>query len=90
MLASKRRWFSQQVLFALLLGAPLAQALDDNAVAELGKKCEAARGAALAPIREQRIQACIEQKLRQPDHCRRYYETYGNVTVRGAAAPVMG
>ena len=85
-----RNRFPLPFLLALLLLAPVVEALDDSAVAELGGKCEAAREIALGPIREQRTQACIEQKLRQPDHCRRYYQTYGNVTVRGSAPPVMG
>ena len=78
------------LLLTLLLAAPTAKALGDKEVAELGEKCEAAREVALAPIREQRVEACIEQKLRQPDHCRRYYKTYGNATVRGGVTPVMG
>jgi len=84
------RRFTLRLLFALLLVVPTVNALGDKEVAELGEKCEAAREVALAPIREQRVQACIEQKLRQPDHCRRYYKTYGNVTVRGGVTPVMG
>ena len=84
------RRFPLRLLFALLLVVPTVNALGDKEVAELGEKCEAAREVALAPIREQRVQACIEQKLRQPDHCRRYYKTYGNVTVRGGVTPVMG
>jgi hypothetical protein len=84
------RRFPLQLLFALLIVAPTVKALGDKEVAELGEKCEAAREIALTPIRDQRIQACIEQKLRQPDHCRRYYKTYGNVTVRGGVTPVMG
>jgi len=84
------RRFPLRMLFTLLLVVPTVNALGDKEVAELGEKCEAAREVALAPIREQRVQACIEQKLRQPDHCRRYYETYGNVTMRGGVTPVVG
>jgi hypothetical protein len=52
--------------------------------------CEEKRQEALAPIREQKAQACIEQQLRKPDHCKRYYRTYGNVTPGPSGAPQQG
>ena len=52
-------------LLASALAATPAVALDDDEVRELGKKCEAARSEALAPIRARKTQACIEQQLRR-------------------------
>jgi hypothetical protein len=75
---------------ACSLAAPLAIALDDDDVRELGKKCEAARSEALAPIRERKTQACIEQQLRSEGHCKRYYTTYGNVAPGPSGAPQQG
>jgi hypothetical protein len=54
--------------------------LTDEYVAELQDQCEARRSEELAPIRAQKTQACIEQQLKTPDHCKRYYRTYGNTT----------
>ena len=62
----------------------------DADVANLKKSCEAAREIALAPIRAQRTQACIDQQLRKPDHCQRYYQTYGNVSTGAGRAPQSG
>ena len=59
-------------------------------VEKLGPKCDAARQKALAPIRAQRTQACIEQQLRSKGHCERYYRTYGNVIPSPTGAPAGG
>lgn len=78
------------LLLAGLLYATGIRGLDDNDVERLSEECEAARQVPLAPIREQRTQTCIEQQLRSPDHCRRYYSTYGNVSAGPAQAPRPG
>lgn len=63
-----------------LAAAAQSEQLTDADVKQLQDECEARRQEQLAPIREQKIQACIEQQLRAPDHCERYYSTYGNAT----------
>lgn len=83
-------WATVPLLVAALLWTTGSRALDDDDVAALSEKCEAAREVALAPIREQRAQKCIEQQLRSPDHCRRYYRTYGNVSAGPAGSPRPG
>lgn len=83
-------WLVAILVLAGLLWTTGSQALDDNDVKQLSEKCEAAREEALAPIRAQRAQKCIEQQLREPDHCERYYRTYGNVSVIGAQVPTTG
>jgi hypothetical protein len=70
--------------------AVYARPPSDADVAKLKKNCEAAREKALAPIRAQRTQACIDQQLRKPDHCERYYKTYGNISVGPGRAPQSG
>ena len=67
-----------------------AAALDDADVKELEEQCEAAREAALAPIRQDRTRACVEQQLRRMDNCERYYATYGNVSRSPGGAPTTG
>ena len=74
---------------ASIIAAPVA-ALDDDDVRELGEKCEAVRSEALAPIRERKTPACIEQQLRSKGHCERYYRTYGNVGSLPTGAPSQG
>jgi hypothetical protein len=73
---------------AALLAATEGMALNDADVAKLQKKCEASRQVALAPIRAQRTQDCIDQQLRSKSHCERYYTTYGNVAPSPTGAPV--
>jgi len=80
-------WFT---LAVGLLTASGSQALDDSQVRKLKNECEAAREVELEPIRERRAEVCIEQRLRSPDHCRRYYKTYGNVSAMGARVPTAG
>lgn len=63
----------------LLLGAGAVQALTDADVRAMERSCEERREQELAPLRERKAQACIEQQMRSsPDACRRYYSTYGN------------
>lgn len=82
-------WLLIPLSLAGLLAATEGMALNDADVAELKKECEAVRQEALAPIRAQRTQACIEQQLRSKGHCERYYTTYGNVAAgpAGVARP---
>ena len=60
-----------------------AMAVSQSEVNQLNAQCEAARQESLAPIRAQKVQSCIDQQIRQPGHCERYYTTYGNNTVKG-------
>ncbi len=77
------------VVTAMLFCVP-ALGLNDDDVRKLQKECEAARNEALAPIRERKTQSCIEQQLRSEDHCKRYYQTYGNVAPGPSGAPQVG
>ena len=61
-----------------------------STVLALSDSDEAARQEALAPMRAQKTQACIEQQLRRPEHCERYYQTYGNVAPGPSGAPQQG
>jgi hypothetical protein len=83
-------WLAIPLLLAGLLGATQSLALNDADVAKLKEECEAVRQEALAPIRAQRTEACIEQQLRSEGHCERYYTTYGNVAVGPGNAPTSG
>ena len=67
----------------LVLLSPAALAVSQSEVDSLNARCEAEREKRLAPIREQKTQSCITQQIRQPDHCRRYYTTYGNTSIIG-------
>ena len=68
----------------------LAQ-LSQSEIDKLSRECESQREKELAPIRAERAQDCKEQGLRSPDHCERYYQTYGNVgRVGGVGAPRSG
>lgn len=78
-------WLVTAVLVAS--GALAAQAAD---LAEMERACEAARQKALAPVRAQRTQACIDQQLRTEDECAHYYSTYGNVAPKPSGAPRAG
>jgi hypothetical protein len=76
-------------LVCLLAGTP-ALAVTDADVKKLQQQCESVRAEALAPIRAQRTQDCIDQQLRSKDHCERYYTTYGNVAPGPSGAPQQG
>ncbi len=67
--------------YSLVLGAVFsipALAVTDAEVRALERACEERRDEALAPLRQRKTQSCIEQQMRSPDSCRRYYSTYGN------------
>jgi len=64
--------------------------LSDADVRKMEQVCEAKRQEALAPMRARKTEACIAQQLRAPDHCERYYQTYGNVSPGPSGAPQQG
>ena len=78
------------MILAVSFMATGAVAVDEGDVEMLDQQCEAARKQALAPIREQRIRACIEQQLRPREECETYYSTYGNVRRSPSGAPTGG
>ena len=78
------------ILVLAVLPVSTVLALSDSDVSKLQQTCEAARQEALAPMRAQKTQACIEQQLRRPEHCERYYQTYGNVAPGPSGAPQQG
>lgn len=78
------------VLALMLFGVTPSWSFSDGDVRDMQKVCEAKRQEALAPIRAQKTQSCIEQQLRKPDHCERYYQTYGNVSPGPSGAPQQG
>jgi hypothetical protein len=73
-----------------LLASTAALAVSDSDVNKLQKQCEAVREEAMAPIRAQRTQTCIDQQLRSKGHCERYYTTYGNVSPGPSGAAQSG
>ncbi|MEH6634616.1 MAG: hypothetical protein V7700_03815 [Halioglobus sp.] len=80
-------------LFSLLLGALLtasALAVTDAEVKQLQQQCEVVRKEALAPMRAQKTQTCIDQQLRSKERCEHYYTTYGNVAPGPSGAPQQG
>jgi hypothetical protein len=87
---------SSRIGLALLLalsGLPAwsqGQRLTDGDVRKMEQECEAMRQEKLAPIRAQKTQTCIEQQLKSPGHCERYYTTYGNVSPGPSGAPQQG
>ncbi len=73
-----------------IFASTTALAVSDSDVRKLQKQCEAVREEAMAPIRAQRTQSCIDQQLRSKAHCERYYTTYGNVAPGPSGAPQQG
>lgn len=77
-------------LAGLLCSAAGAQSLTRAEVDAMVAQCEQMRQEKLAPVREEKIQQCIESGEREPDRCRRYYATYGEVRhVGGVPRPGM-
>lgn len=46
--------------------------------AQLDLRCEQARKARIAPLRQAEIDRCKTEGRKDPDHCERYYADYGN------------
>jgi len=45
---------------------------------QLSERCEQAREARIAPLRQAEIDRCKSEGRKDPDHCERYYADYGN------------
>ena len=84
-----KAWRWATALAGILACVPV-WALNDADVNRMQKACEAVREEALAPVRAQKTQSCIEQQLRSKGHCERYYQTYGNVAPSPSGAPQLG
>ena len=74
-------------LLALAVSASAyARHLSKEAVQKLIDRCEAAREAKIAPLREKEIQDCIataaQQRIR-PEDCREHFRTYGEARNTG-------
>jgi hypothetical protein len=67
----------------LMVFTPLALAVSRGEVDKLSRQCETAREQKLTPLRAEKTRDCVEQKIRAPDHCRRYFSTYGNNSMSG-------
>ena len=60
-------------------------------LAELDRRCEAAREAKIAPLREAEIAKCKQQEDSDPARCERFYADYGEggKTIYGTMRPPM-
>lgn len=73
----------------LLPGAATAQSeADMKRTAELERKCEEARAAKLAPMREELIEKCVKQDKRPRNECVAEFGDWGNT--RGTAGGARG
>ena len=74
--------------------APLAAfAQDDSELqryAELDRQCEAAREKKLAPLRTQKIDACVRDQKRTRADCESEFGTYGNTRGKAAGGAIGG
>ncbi|MCB1680224.1 MAG: hypothetical protein KDI16_16205 [Halioglobus sp.] len=87
----KYHWYALLWVAFFSLGTVAANdTLTQAQVQQLERQCETARDKALAPIRAQKTQACVEQQQRSRRQCERYYATYGNVSIDPSGAPQQG
>lgn len=69
----KYRYFT----ILILLSGFASNVSGDTSLQLLKEKCESARESKLAPEREALIQACMAEKEKTVEQCRRYYADYG-------------
>lgn len=78
------------VLAGVLYGVDVRADIDDEQAkiaaqqAELDRDCEEARALALAPIRDDIYDECIEGEKGDEQHCRRYADGYNGNRIGGA------
>lgn len=78
-------------LSGLLLVWPLVEAGAAPSQAQMDQRCEQAREAKLAPLRQEKIDECKAEGKRKPAECERYYQDYGHGrrSAGGAYTPRM-
>lgn len=77
------------LLIALLpLAASGQSESEQQRIAELERKCEAARAAKLAPMREEKIAQCVKQGKRSREDCAGEFGNWGDT--RGTAGGARG
>src|SRR5262249_5721379 len=58
--------------------------------ADLDQKCEAARQKKLAPLRAQKVDACVKVERRSRDECEADFAEYGNTRSKAGGGAVGG
>lgn len=71
-------------LFLAASASAIADQGDAEKQAELDRRCEAARDKALAPIRDDIYQECLEKKRGDEAYCRRDADGYNGDRIGGA------
>ncbi|MCG6886141.1 MAG: hypothetical protein LJE74_02950 [Proteobacteria bacterium] len=66
------------VLAGIFLAVPTLQAGAAMTQAQMDARCEQAREAKLAPLRQEKIDACKAEGTKKPGECETYYKDYGN------------
>ena len=84
--AGMNKVYAMAGLGALLLAAPVwagdPETFDPRSASleELDRRCEAAREAKIAPLREAEIAKCKADKRNDPAYCERFWADYGEST----------
>jgi hypothetical protein len=81
-------------LFVLLVALPAAVLAQSEAELDrftrLDRACEAAREKKLAPLRAQKVEACVAQERRPRAECEQEMATYGNTRGKAGGGAIGG
>jgi hypothetical protein len=71
------KWTAIIGVSLLSLTTGMAQA-DVKKLRQLEQRCEQARMARIAPMREQLARECVSKEGKSPEQCKRFYSTWGD------------
>jgi len=81
------------LLILLLLLPPVVHAQSEEDLkrfAELDRKCEAARERKLAPLRKEKIEACVKNDKRTRADCEDEFAEFGNTKGKAGGGAISG
>jgi hypothetical protein len=81
------------LLLALICATTAALAQSEAELkryAELDRSCEAAREKKLAPLRAEKIEACVKEQKRSRADCQAEFESFGNTRAKAGGGAIGG
>ena len=77
-------------LLSLQLGAFAQSEAESKRYADLDRQCEAAREKKLAPLRAQKIDACVKEEKRSRADCEDEFASFGNTRGKAGGGAIGG
>lgn len=84
------RQFLVGLASVMLIGAVFAEEVTREDALAMMEECQKQREVNIAPLREQAIEDCVNDRRRDREHCESFNRTFGNARPRGNGTMIPG